>query len=139
MSNRQTARQIQREMERERKSKKDDVLHLRIEAEVVKRIKSEAHARQMSVSDLIRRHLAEHFQPDEGKSDAMKLLAGTLAWADMVVARATPCAMCGKVCSVQSHAWLAQGTPPPARIVCGSCYDEIQVQNQQDAISQPEE
>lgn len=122
----QLLRDVRNQRKEEEKHPKDAVLHLRIERETVKRIKAEAKARQMSVSDLVRRHLAEHFPPTENQPERPAFLAVTFAWADVVVAQETRCAKCGKSLPAQSHGWLAQGPPPPTRILCGTCYDQFQ-------------
>jgi len=138
-SSRRAVQQLRRDARKQRKRPKDAVLHLRIEEETMARIKAEAKARQMSISDLVRGHLAKHFAPSEKESDQPAFLAATFAWADVVVAQETRCAKCGKALPGQSHGWLAQGPPPPTRIVCGTCYDTFQTEKQLAPTGQEEE
>ena len=126
------ARQLQQEVENqkwaERKLKKDAVLHLRVERDIMDRIKAEAAARDMSVSDLVRCHLVERFSgnhPCEGSPD---FLLTTTAFTDVVIVRDTRCAVCDHVLLRGASAQLACGPPPPPRLVCGNCYDGLQSQ-----------
>jgi hypothetical protein len=125
---------------KKRKPRKDAVLHLRIEGDVMERIKIEAEARGMSVSDLVRSHLAEHFPAATETPDRPAFLAETYAWVDVVVAQETKCATCRKALPPRTHARLAQGPPPPTRVVCGTCYDRLQAeQAHDDEPPEPEE
>jgi hypothetical protein len=126
----QAARQLQRQVEQQRallKSAKNAVLHLRIEEAVMERIKAEAALRKMSVSDLVRCHLAEHFAPDSGDGEAPAFLRETFAWSDAVIMQDSQCALCQRAMPRGTNARLANGPPPPARLVCGPCYDGIQL------------
>ncbi len=80
----------------------------------------------MSVSDLVRRHLAKHFPASTDGSERPDFLDETYGWSDVVVAQETRCTGCGKALPAYDHAWLAQGPPPPTRFVCTACYDEFQ-------------
>ena len=121
------ARQLRREVKRQEEAeRKDAVLHLRIEGGLMARIKSEASDRGMSVSDLVRGHLSEHFQAPEPGTTGPDFLGTTYAWVDVNVARDARCAVCKKELPSGSHAWMAQGPPPPPRVVCGTCYDTLQ-------------
>ena len=124
---------------KQRKARKDAVLHLRIEGEVMERIKVEAEARDMSVSDLVRSHLAEHFPAAAETPDRPAFLAVTYAWVDVVLAQGTRCATCRKALPPHTHARLAQGPPPPTRVVCGTCYDGLQAEARDDQPPEPEE
>ncbi len=130
--NRKAARQLQREVEElrraERKLKKDAVLHLRIEGAVMDRIKAEAAARDMSVSDLVRCHLVERFSEPRGSEGSPEFLLATSAFSDVAVMQDAECAMCGKAMPCGTSARLAHGPPPPARLLCGDCYEGIQSQ-----------
>ncbi len=121
------ARQLRRDVRRQEEAeRKDAVLHLRIEGGLMARIKAEAQDRDMSVSDLVRGHLSEHFQAPQPDPAAPEFLATTCAWVDVNVARDARCAVCKKPLPAGSHAWMAQGPPPPPRVVCGTCYDTLQ-------------
>ena len=121
------ARQLRRDVRRQEEAeRKDAVLHLRIEGGLMARIKSEAEERGMSVSDLVRGHLSEHFRAPESGFAGPEFLAATYAWVDVSVARESRCAICKKELPAGSHAWMAQGPPPPPRVVCGTCYDTLQ-------------
>ena len=128
------ARQLRRDVKRQEEAeRKDAVLHLRIEGGLMARIKAEAHERGVSLSDLVRGHLSEHFQePDPGTS-APEFLGTTHAWVDVNVARDARCAVCKKGLPAGSHGWMAQGPPPPPRVVCGTCYDTLQSAAREDA------
>jgi hypothetical protein len=128
------ARQLRRDAKRQEDAeRKDAVLHLRIEGALMARIKSEARERDMSISDLVRGHLAEHFQADEADPVGPEFLKATYAWVDVNVARDSRCAICKKAVTAGSHAWMAQGPPPPPRVVCGTCYDTLQSAARQDS------
>jgi hypothetical protein len=126
------ARQLQRDVEKqrwaERKHKKDAVLHLRIEGDVMDRIKVEAAAREMSVSDLVRCHLVERFSETCSSGGSREFLLTTSAFSDVVIMKDSRCAVCGRVLLRGTSARLAYGPPPPARLVCGDCYDGLQSQ-----------
>jgi len=136
------ARQLRREAKRQEEAeRKDAVLHLRIEGALMARIKAEAREREMSISDLVRGHLSEHFgTPDPAATGANpEFLATTYAWVDVNVARDSRCGVCKKPVPTGSHAWMAQGPPPPPRVVCGSCYDTLQSAARQDSHDEDEE
>jgi len=125
----QAARRLQRQVEDQRarrRGAKDAVLHLRIEKEVMDRIKSEARLRKLSISDLVRACLSEHFPKAAETNGQPEFLQATYAWSDAVVMRDSPCAVCGAPLARGTSARLANGPPPPARLVCGPCYDAIQ-------------
>ena len=129
---RKAARQLQREVERQRRAerrlRKDAVLHLRIEGEVIARIKAEAAARDMSVSDLVRCHLAERFSGSRAGEGTPEFLLATSAFSDVEIVQDSHCAICGEIMARGASARLAHGPPPPARLVCANCYDGLQSQ-----------
>lgn len=135
----QLRRDVKKQLRETGRSRKDAVIHLRIEHEIVKRIKEEAKACKMSVSDLVRRHLVELFPASEDGPATPAFLAATFAWVDVVAAQETRCAKCGKGLPAQSRGWLAQGPPPPTRIVCGTCYDGFQAEIHDSRTSGTEE
>lgn len=125
------ARQLQRQVEvhqSQLRETKDAVLHLRIESEVMERIKAEAQRQKLSVSDLVRRHLAAHFAVNTPAEGVQAFLASTFAWSDAVLSQDTRCAVCGAFLARGSHARLANGPPPPARLVCDTCFEQFQQQ-----------
>ena len=124
------ARQLQQQVEKkrwmERKARKDAVLHLRVEEDVVERIKTEAAARNMSVSDLVRCHLGEWFSDKRICDGIPEFLLATIAFTDVEIIRDARCAVCDKTLPRGANARLACGPPPPLRMVCDKCYDGIQ-------------
>lgn len=109
------------------RSRKDAVLHLRIEGEVMERIKAEAAARNLSVSDLVRGHLAEHFaaaRPEGGAQPAF--LLSVAAFSKASVTRESPCAACGVTLVRGVRAFLAHGPFPAPQLVCGDCHGALQ-------------
>lgn len=128
------ARQLQRDVKKqrraERKLKKNAVLHLRVEGDIMERIKVEAAARDMSVSDLVRGHLAECFSVTYPCKDSPDFLLATTAFSDVVIVRDSRCAVCDQILSRGKHAMLAYGPPPPERLVCGKCFDDLQSQSE---------
>lgn len=126
------ARRLQRDVQKHRcgrrKHRKDSVLHLRIEGDVMDRIKAEAAVREESVSDLIRSCLNERF-PETRTSGALPdFLHTTAAFSDVVIMRDTRCVVCDQALPHGTHAMLAYGPPPPERLVCATCYAELQSQ-----------
>ena len=132
------ARELRRNVKRQgrgrgRASRKDAVLHLRIEADIMKRIKSEAKASGVGISDLVRRHLAEHFRPNHSSGDSSGLnsrgapdfIKDTYAWTEIVLAKETRCAVCNSLLAAGDNAHLPQGPPPPAKIVCDKCHGQL--------------
>lgn len=118
---------VERHQAPARGCRKDAVLHLRIEGGVMERIKAEAAARNLSVSDLVRGHLSEHFaesKPEEAGAPAF-LLAAT-AFSGAAVLRENPCAACGKAVGRGGRAFLAHGPFPAPQLVCGDCHDALQ-------------
>ena len=108
-----------------RKQKKDAVLHLRIERIVMEKIKEKALQMGMSVSDMIRRHLSDHFLDIEEKSFHSAFLKLTYAWVDVVLARESKCAICKNNIDAYEKAWLAQGPPLPSPVVCSRCHSGL--------------
>ena len=138
------ARILRQEVEKkkwaERKLRKDAVLHLRVEGDIMDRIKAEAAAREMSVSDLVRCHLVERFSgpPSEGGSPEYLLAAN--AFTDVVAMGENYCAVCNTVIPHGSKTRLACGPPPPARLVCGKCFDDLQSEiEERNKLSEGEE
>jgi hypothetical protein len=119
--------EIGRQHRKLRRHKKGSVLHLRIEDDLMARIKQEAKAREMSISNLVRNYLAIHFGPGPEESERPAFLDETYGWGDVVLARDTHCVLCEKDLPAYSHAWIAQGPPPPVRTICGDCYDEMKL------------
>ena len=79
------ARELKRNVKRRgrargkgRASRKDAVLHLRIEAEIMERIKTQATSKGVSISDLVRWHLAEHFGSSDSSESGTEPGAGFL-------------------------------------------------------------
>ncbi len=126
------AKQLQHEVEKqrqaERRLKKDAVLHLRIEGEVMDRIKAEAKARDMSLSDLVRCHLLERFSEPPAGENAPEFLRATSAFSEVDVLQDSHCALCGEAMPRGASARLAHGPPPPARFICANCYDGLQTE-----------
>ncbi len=126
------ARQLQQQVEKkrwmERKAKKDAVLHLRVEEDVMDRIKAEALARNMSVSDLVRCHLDERFSDTRTCDGIPEFLLATTAFSEVKIMRDSRCAVCDKTLPCGASAQLACGPPPPLRMVCDKCYGGIQLQ-----------
>lgn len=131
---RTAARQLQRDvkMQRlaERRLRKDAVLHLRIEREVMARIKAEAEARDMSLSDLVRCHLLERFCKTRAGEGTPEFLLATSAFSGVEVLQNSHCAICDELIPGGASARLAHGPPPPARLVCTNCYDGLQSQSE---------
>ncbi|HDP35003.1 MAG TPA: hypothetical protein ENN29_07845 [Candidatus Hydrogenedentes bacterium] len=130
--NLKAARRLQREVEKKlwakRKRKKDAVLHLRVEGSVMNRIKSEAAALDMSVSDLVRHYLTEHFR-EEGASGGMsEFLFASSAFSEVVIVNDNHCAVCDRTLHRGARAYLAHGPFPASPLVCGSCYKTLQQQ-----------
>lgn len=124
----------------ERKLKKDAVLHLRVEGDIMDRIKAEAAAREMSVSDLVRCHLVERFSGAPPVDGSPEFLLATTAFMEVVTMGANHCAVCDEVIPHSTRTRLACGPPPPARLVCGNCYDDLQLQiEQSQKLSEGEE
>lgn len=121
----QIRNEIGRQHRKMKKHRKGSVLHLRIEDDLLERIKQAAKTREMSISNLVRSYLAMHFGPGPGEGKRPAFLDATDGWSDVVVARDARCALCGKDLPAFSHAWIAQGPPPPAQTICGGCYDAI--------------
>jgi len=126
------ARELRRNVKRRgrsRASRKDAVLHLRIEAAIMEHIKVEAKARNISISDLVRRHLGEHFSPgDTGRNSSengAEFVADTYAWTEIMLAKETRCEVCNVLLAVGDDAHLPQGPPPPAKIVCDKCHKKL--------------
>src|SRR5690606_18921047 len=113
------ARQLQQQVE-ERwarlKGKKNAVLHLRIETELMERIKAEAAAHKLSLSDFVRLRLVEGLGKPVANDRTPDLLSETTAWSEAVVMHAAECALCGVSLGKGARAWLAHGPPPPARM-----------------------
>lgn len=105
--------------------RKDAVLHLRIEGGVMDRIKAEAAARNLSVSDLVRGHLAEHFSEARGTGGLPDFLAATSAFSEVAVMRESPCAVCGEILPRGAPARLAHGPFPAPHLVCAACHDAL--------------
>ena len=138
------ARKLQREVERklwaERKLKKDAVLHLRIEARVMDRIKTEAELRDMSVSDLVRCYLTDRFSETSTTDNLPDFLLITSAFSEVVVTNNTNCAACDQILDRGTCAHLAHGPFPTPRLVCASCYTTLQEQlDNQNNVEQGEE
>ncbi len=108
-----------------RGSRKDAVLHLRIEEAVMDRIKAEAAARNLSVSDLVRGHLAEHFAENHAAAGLPDFLAAAAAFSEAAVMRDSPCAVCGEILPRGASAFLAHGPFPAPHLVCVSCHDAL--------------
>ena len=129
---RKAARQLERDVKKQRwaqrKLKKDAVLHLRVESDIMDRIKAEAAAQDMSVSDLVRCHLEERFSAPPISEGAPVFLRSTSAFSDVMVMRNGCCAVCSQVLPRGTNVRLALGPPPPERLVCGNCYDGLQSQ-----------
>lgn len=122
------ARRLQIQMEDQwarRKGRKDAVLHLRIEADIVARVKLEAKAQKLSVSDYVRMRLIDGFSAPVDAPGAPEFLLVTTAWTDAVIMQDCPCAICGEEMPRGTKAWLATGPPPPSRLVCASCYENV--------------
>lgn len=92
------------------------------------RIKAEAADRDMSVSDLIRGHLVERFSDPRPSEGMREFLSATLAFSDVAIMKDSPCAACGRELVRGASARLAHGPFPPPRLVCGNCYDTLQLQ-----------
>lgn len=126
------AKQLERDVKKQRwaqrKLKKDAVLHLRVESDIMDRIKAEAAARDMSVSDLVRCHLAERFSETRTSKDSPEFLRSTSAFSDVMIMRNGRCAVCDQVLVRGTTVRLAHGPPPPERLVCANCYDGLQSQ-----------
>ncbi|MDQ1256498.1 MAG: hypothetical protein QG656_1094 [Candidatus Hydrogenedentes bacterium] len=137
-SNQEAARQLQRDVERQlwaqRRLKKDAVLHLRVESDIMDRIKAEASARDMSVSDLVRCYLIERFSGTGVAEGLPDFLREVLAFSDVAVVNDSPCAACGQVLPRGTNARLAHGPLPPARLVCGNCYDGLQSYSEEEQV-----
>ncbi len=129
---RKAAKQLERDVKEQRwaqrKLKKDAVLHLRVESDIMERIKAEAAARDMSVSDLVRCHLEERFSETPTGEGAPEFLRSTTAFSDVMVMRNGRCAVCNQVLARGTNVRLAHGPPPPQRLVCGNCYERLQSQ-----------
>jgi hypothetical protein len=129
---RKAARHLQLEVEKHRRTLrkliKDAVLHLRIERDIMKRIKAEAEAREMSISDLVRTYLVERFSENRAEEGSPKFLLATSAFSDVEVIQDTHCAICDELITRGTHARLAHGPSPPERMVCPNCYDNLQSQ-----------
>lgn len=129
------ARRLQAQVERQRsrrREKKDAVLHLRLEADLMERVKFEAKAHGMSVSDFVRVHLLAGLAAP-ASDGAPAFLAQTSAWTDAVVMRAGSCAVCNDLMPKGARARLANGPPPPARLICGDCYERLLAESVEDA------
>lgn len=130
--NLKAARRLQQEVEKkkrmERRLRKDAVLHLRVEGDIMDRIKAEAAARNTSVSDLVRCHLGERFTENVPCGDTPEFLLATTAFTGVEIMRDSRCAVCDEVLPRGMNVRLACGPPPPPRLVCGKCYDGIQSQ-----------
>lgn len=142
--NLKAAKRLQREVERklwaERKLKKDAVLHLRIEANVMDRIKAEATFRDMSVSDLVRCYLTERFSEIPTTDDLPDFLLVTSAFSEVVVTNNTNCSACDHMLERGTGAHLAHGPFPTPRMVCTTCYTTLREQlDNQNNVEQGEE
>ncbi len=142
--NLKAARQLQQEVEKkrwmERKIKKDAVLHLRVESDILDQIKAEAAARDMSVSDLVRCYLVERFSSTDLSDGQPGFLLATTAFTDVVTLQDSRCAVCDKALPRGENVRLACGPPPPPRLVCDNCYTNIQSQlEEQHDLSQGDE
>jgi len=130
LDSRKMARKLQRDVEKHRQAKrrlrKDAVLHLRIEGDVMDRIKAEAEAREMSVSDLVRCYLVERFSEARSGEGTPEFLLATSAFSEVEVVHESQCAICDEVMPCGANARLAHGPPPPERLVCANCYDNLQ-------------
>jgi hypothetical protein len=118
----------------QRKLKKDAVLHLRVESDIMDRIKTEASARDMSVSDLVRCYLVERFSETCVDKGLPEFLQGVSAFSDVVVVNNSRCAICEQVLPRGTNARLAHGPLPPARLVCGNCYDGLQSYSEEEHV-----
>lgn len=128
------ARRLQRDVEKHRcgrrKRRKDSVLHLRIEGDVMDRIKAEATVMEESVSDLIRSCLNERFPETRTSGTLPDFMHMTAAFSDVVIMRDSRCVVCDQDLPRNAHAMLACGPPPPERLVCTKCYDDLQSQSE---------
>ena len=94
------------------------------------RIKAEATVREISVSDLIRFYLNERFAETRTSGTMPDFLHTTSAFSDVVIMRDSRCVVCDHVLPRGAHAMLAYGPPPPERLVCAKCYDDLQSQSE---------
>jgi hypothetical protein len=135
------ARQLERDVIRQRlaarRLKKDAVLHLRIEGTVMARIKAEAEARAMSVSDLVRNYLVERYSEPRPCDGAPGFLLATTAFSDVELNQDTHCAICDEIMLRGTRARLAHGPSPPERLVCTHCYESLQSQTEDHAAPAP--
>jgi len=142
LDSRKAARQLQHEVKTkrraERRLRKDAVLHLRIEGEIMDRIKAEAAARDMSVSDLVRCHLLERFSEPLPSEGTPEFLLATTAFSDVEVLQETHCAICDELMPRGTNVRMAHGPPPPARLICAPCYDALQSESEDQPENQPE-
>ncbi len=135
------ARKLQVQVEDQwasRRSRKDGVLHLRIEASIVERVKLEAQAHDLSVSDYVRMRLVEGFGVSSDTPQRPDFLLDTFAWTDAVILQDRTCAICATTLPRGTQAWLAAGPPPPVRFICEACYKNV-LSESQEVVLQSEE
>lgn len=142
--NLKAAKRLQREVEKkrraERKLKKDAVLHLRIEGNIMERIKTEATLRDMSISDLVRCYLTERFSDRPTDDNIPDFLLMTTAFSEVTVTNNINCFTCNEMLARGTNAHLAHGPFPIPHLVCSNCYSTLQEQlDNQDNIEQGEE
>lgn len=107
-----------------RKLRKDAVLHLRVEGELMERIKAEARAAKVGISDLVRNRLALLFaSTPTPPAEAAAVFADTLAWSSGISVRAAACAGCGTSLAAGTAVWLAHGESGPTRLACDACHE----------------
>jgi len=107
------------------RGKKNAVLHLRIESDLMDRLKAEAKAHKLSLSDFVRMRLVESLSTPAPNADTPEFLSTTTAWTEAVVMHDTTCAACGEPMPRGTRAWLAHGPPPPPRMICGACQETL--------------
>jgi hypothetical protein len=108
----------------QRKLRKDAVLHLRIERDLMERIKAEAQAAKVGISDLVRNRLAALFaEKPAPQAQTSGVFSDTLVWSSGVAVRPAACAGCGAPLAAGAAVWLAHGVAPPARLACDSCHE----------------
>jgi hypothetical protein len=134
------AKRLQRDIEKhrcfKRKLKKDAVLHLRIEGEIMERIKDEAKIREISISDLIRGYLVERFSVPPVTGEIPAFLSETNAFSNVIVMKNGSCAACGHALAMGASAHLAHGPFPLPHFVCGNCYETLKTRlDEQSSIS----
>lgn len=134
---RQLERDVIRQRLASRKHKKDGVLHLRIECPVLARIKAEAVARAVSVSDLVRYFLGERFPEPRPCDGVPEFLSATTAFSDVELIQGTGCAICGEIMPRGTRARLAHGPSSPERLVCPHCHESLQSQTEDQAAPAP--